>query len=98
MKREREALGEADSRARSRDEALRQREDTFKAKLNEKLDERLREARAEIDSVVGDLRKQAAALAEQAAKSTVATPSTGEVGRTDEPRRLLAAETKYAAR
>jgi DNA mismatch repair protein MutS2 len=81
VKREREALGEADSRARSRDEALRQREDTFKAKLNEKLDERLREARAEIDSVVGDLRKQAGALAEQAAKSTVATPSTGEVGR-----------------
>src|SRR4029077_3742892 len=59
VKREREAHGAADSRARSREEALRQREETFKQKLNEKLDERLREARAEIDAVVADLRKQA---------------------------------------
>jgi DNA mismatch repair protein MutS2 len=81
VKREREALGEADSRARSRDEALRQREETFKQKLNEKLDERLREARAEIDSVVADLRRQAAAFAEQAVKNAVAGPSTGDVGR-----------------
>jgi DNA mismatch repair protein MutS2 len=82
VKREREALGEADSRARSREEALRQREDTFKQKLNEKLDERLREARAEIDSVVADLRRQAAAVAEQAAaKNTVIAPSTGDTGR-----------------
>ena len=50
VKREREALGEADSRARVREEALRQREETFKLRLNEKLDERLRDARAEIDA------------------------------------------------
>jgi DNA mismatch repair protein MutS2 len=81
VKREREALGEADSRARSREEALRQREDTFKQKLNEKLDERLRDARTEIDSVVAELRRQTAALAEQAAKNTVIAPSTGDTGR-----------------
>ena len=69
VKREREALGEADSRARSREDALRQREETFKLRLNEKLDERLREARAEIDAVVADLRKQAGALSEQAARN-----------------------------
>ena len=72
VKREREALTEADVRARSREDALRQREDTFKQKLNEKLDERLREAKSEIDAVVGDLRRQAAA---------VAMPSTGDTGR-----------------
>lgn len=72
VKRERESLGEADTRARSREEALRQREDTFKQKLNEKLDERLREARVEIDAVVADLRKQATALQ---------APSTGDTGR-----------------
>ncbi len=81
VKRERESLGEADGRARVREEALRQREETFKLRLNEKLDERLREARAEIDAVVGDLKKQAAALADQAAKSAAPMPSTGDTGR-----------------
>jgi DNA mismatch repair protein MutS2 len=81
VKREREALGEADSRARSREEALRQREETFKQRLNEKLDERLREARAEIDTIVADLRKQAAAMADQAARDASVMPSTGDTGR-----------------
>jgi DNA mismatch repair protein MutS2 len=72
VKREREALSEADSRARSREDTLRQREETFKQKLNEKLDERLREARLQIDSVVTDLRKQA---------SSIQAPSTGDTGR-----------------
>jgi DNA mismatch repair protein MutS2 len=72
LKREREALTEADARSKSREEALRQREDTFKQKLNEKLDERLREARAEIDNVVANLKRQATTLAE---------PSTGDTGR-----------------
>src|SRR5688572_3678380 len=80
VKREREALGEADSRARVREDALRQREETFKLRLNEKLDERLRDARIEIDAIVADLKKQAAALAEQAARNTAA-PSTGDTGR-----------------
>jgi DNA mismatch repair protein MutS2 len=81
VKREREALGEADSRARVREEALRQREETFKQRLNEKLEERMRDARAEIDAVVADLKKQAAAMAEQAARSASAAPSTGDTGR-----------------
>ena len=79
VKREREALGEADSRARVREDALRQREETFKLRLNEKLDERLRGARVEIDAIVADLRKQAAALAGQAARTTAV--STGDTGR-----------------
>jgi DNA mismatch repair protein MutS2 len=81
VKREREALGEADSRARVREEALRQREETFRQRLNERLDERMRDARTEIDAIVADLKKQAAALAEQAAKNVVAAPSTGDTGR-----------------
>jgi len=81
VKRERESLGEADARARSREDALRQREETFKQRLNEKLDERLREARSEIDTVVADLRKQAATVAEQAARHAAAVPSTGDTGR-----------------
>jgi DNA mismatch repair protein MutS2 len=60
---------------------LRQREETFKLRLNEKLDERLRDARAEIDTIVADLKKQAAALAEQATRSAATVPSTGDTGR-----------------
>ncbi len=41
----------------------------------------MREARTEIDAVVADLKKQAAALAEQAAKNAAASPSTGDTGR-----------------
>ena len=81
VRREREALGEADSRARVREDALRQREETFKLRLNEKLDERLRDARVEIDAIVADLKKQAAALAEQAARDAATGPSTGDTGR-----------------
>jgi DNA mismatch repair protein MutS2 len=82
VKREREALGEADNRARSREEALRQREETWKLKLNERLDDRLRDARAEIDTIVTDLRKQAAALAEQATRNPAPSMlSTGDTGR-----------------
>ena len=81
VRREREALTDADSRARAREEALRQREETFKQRLNERLDERLRDARAQIDAIVADLRKQAATLADHAARSAAATPSTGDTGR-----------------
>jgi DNA mismatch repair protein MutS2 len=81
LKREREALGEADSRARVREDALRQREETFRLRLNEKLDERMRDARVEIDAIVADLKKQAAALAEQAARNAATVPSTGDTGR-----------------
>ena len=81
LKREREALGDADSRARVREEALRQREETFKLRLNEKLDERLRDARAEIDAIVADLKKQASELAEQASRNVATLPSTGDTGR-----------------
>jgi len=81
VKRERESLGEADSRARVREEALRQREETFKLRLNEKLDERMRDARAEIDAVVADLKKQTAALTEQATRNVATAPTTGDTGR-----------------
>jgi DNA mismatch repair protein MutS2 len=81
VRREREALGEADQRARLREDALRQREETFKQRLNEKLDERLRDARDEIDAVVADLKKRAAALAAQAATNVAPAPTTGDTGR-----------------
>ena len=82
VKREREALGEADSRARVREEALRQREETFKLRLNEKLDERLRDARRR------DRRDRGGPAASRRRRwrsrrrgTSRAVPSTGDTGR-----------------
>ena len=41
---------------RERDEALRQREETFRRRLNEELEAELRQARREIDEVIADLK------------------------------------------
>jgi DNA mismatch repair protein MutS2 len=82
IKREREALGEADQRARTREQSLRHREDSWKLRVNQALDEQLREARAEIDAVLADLRRRTAELATQAARHVIEPISTGEAGTT----------------
>jgi DNA mismatch repair protein MutS2 len=82
IKRERELLDEADHRARAREESLRHREESSKARLNQALDEHLREARTEIDAVLTDLRRRTAELAAQAARHQGEAPSTGETGAT----------------
>jgi DNA mismatch repair protein MutS2 len=96
--REREQMAGHDAQIRLREEQLRQREEQFRRKLEDSLQERMREARRAIDSVVDDVKKKAAALTEEAARraaaprlvTTTRTPaastlSTGEVGslRTD---------------
>ena len=69
-------------RARAREETARQREESWKQRLNEKLDERLRQARAEIDAVITGLRRQASELAERAARRPAEAPvPTGDTGR-----------------
>lgn len=82
VKRERELLDEADLRARAREESLRHREESSKARLNQALDEQLREARAEIDAVLADLRRRTAELAAEAARQSGETVSTGDTGAT----------------
>lgn len=66
---------------RAREETLREREAQFTRKLEQRLNEQLREARAEVDKVVADLRQQAAALEKQQQKRIVAIPTgvTGEL-------------------
>jgi DNA mismatch repair protein MutS2 len=80
VRRERETLAEADQRSRVREVAQRQREETWKARLNEALDEQLRAARAQIDVVLADLRRRTADLAAQASRHAAAPISTGETG------------------
>jgi DNA mismatch repair protein MutS2 len=81
--REREQLLDQERRFRVREETLRAREDQFKRRLEGQLDERLRVARREIDSVVDDVKRRAATLVSQAARRAGATAqpiSTGETG------------------
>lgn len=82
IKREREALEEADQRARTREQSLRNREESWKLRVNQELDEQLREARAEIDVVLADLRRRTAELAAQAARHVAEPISTGDAGAT----------------
>jgi len=90
LERAREAI-EADRAALRRDREavlarearLAEREAVLKKRFDDKLGERLREARAEVDAVVSRLRHQAEALTERASKrSRLAGPvlSTGEIG------------------
>jgi DNA mismatch repair protein MutS2 len=64
--RERETLAEGAAKLQSRDQELRNREETFKRKLDERIEERLREARREIDTVVEALKVRTDALAADA--------------------------------
>jgi DNA mismatch repair protein MutS2 len=82
IKRERELLDEADLRARAREESLRHREESSRTRLNQALDEHLREARLEIDAVLADLRRRTAELAAQAARRPGELVSTGDTGET----------------
>lgn len=74
------AQAEASQRQlRAREDALREREAQFTRKLEQRLNEQLRDARAEVDKVVADLRQQAAALEKQQQKRVMAIP-TGVTG------------------
>ena len=84
--RERQALAESETRLRQRDEALHQREEAFRRKTEERLDERLRDARREVDQVIVDLKKKASEMSAEAerrlSKRSFTGPaiSTGDAG------------------
>ncbi|HEY8551753.1 MAG TPA: Smr/MutS family protein [Vicinamibacterales bacterium] len=89
---ERVQIAALEAQLRNREAALREREEKFKQRVETALQERLRDARREIDLVVENVRRKADALAEQAARQArlVARPggspaaipglSTGETG------------------
>jgi DNA mismatch repair protein MutS2 len=61
--RERETLKDAEARMQHREDALHQREETFKRRLNEELNSQVRQARKEIDDVIAALKARAEAMA-----------------------------------
>jgi DNA mismatch repair protein MutS2 len=75
--RERETLEAAEGRMRLREDALKQREETFRRRLNEELDTQVRQARREIDDVIAGLKEKTTAIAQEAARQAVSTGETG---------------------
>jgi DNA mismatch repair protein MutS2 len=69
--RERQMVEETQGRLHTREQDLRDREETFKKRLDQKLDERLRDARREIDSVMDSLKARA---------GRIVHTHTGEIG------------------
>jgi DNA mismatch repair protein MutS2 len=103
VSRERQVLAELELRLKAREDGLRQREEASRRKTEDRLDERLRDARREIDQIVDGLKKKASEMAAQAerqmAKRTLSGPpiSTGDAGtaRLEARQAIEAAATRF---
>jgi DNA mismatch repair protein MutS2 len=82
LARDREAFAAEKTRLLEREAHLAEREAVLKRRLDDRLNEKLREARTEIDRIVGRLKERADVLARQAETRAAqgAVLSTGEVG------------------
>ena len=91
--RERETLAEATAKLHMREQELRNKEETFRRRLDERIDERLREARREIDAVVEALKARTGRLiptgetgaARAAARAAIETIGDRLRGKTPQP-------------
>jgi DNA mismatch repair protein MutS2 len=80
LARERETIRDSTVRMQSREQELRNKEETFRKRLDQRLEERLRDARREIDVVVDALKARTELLAAEAARRGARLVSTGETG------------------
>lgn len=78
LEREKRTFNEENAELRERERTLQEREEVFKKRLNERLDDRLRQARRDIDEVIADLKDKSNALVEKA--SLRSALNTGESG------------------
>jgi DNA mismatch repair protein MutS2 len=78
--RERTALEEASAKIQTREHDLRNREETFRRRLDERIEDRLRDARREIDAVVDALKVRTDSLAAEAERRAARLIPTGETG------------------
>jgi len=78
LDRERRTFNETNAELSKRERSLAEREEVFKKRLNERLDDRLRQARRDVDAVIDQLKEKSEALAEKA--SVRAVINTGESG------------------
>ena len=80
MTREREVLADSASKQQLREQELRNREETFRRRLDERIEERLRDARREIDAVVDALKARTDSLVSDASRRAARLIPTGETG------------------
>jgi DNA mismatch repair protein MutS2 len=78
LERDKRAFNETNAELTRREKTLAEREEVFKKRLNERLDERLRQARRDVDAVIDQLKEKSEALVEKA--SLRATLNTGDTG------------------
>ena len=78
--RERQTLADTAAKLQAREADLRNREETFRRRLDERIEERLRDARREIDAVVEGLKAKTEKLASQAERATARLIPTGQTG------------------
>jgi len=80
--REKEMLADEAARLQAREEEIKKREETFKRRLDDRLDHQLRDARREIERVVDALKERTARLADEARRAAAPVPAvpTGETG------------------
>jgi DNA mismatch repair protein MutS2 len=81
--RERETLAAEQTRMRQREEALRQREETFRKRLTEELEAQARQARREIDQVIGSLKQKTQVIADEAVRRAVMNTGASGAVRTE---------------
>ena len=65
LERERRAFNETNAELSKREKSLAEREEVFKKRLNERLDERLRQAKRDVDAVIDQLKEKSEAIAEK---------------------------------
>jgi DNA mismatch repair protein MutS2 len=77
LERERRAFNETNAELSKRERSLAEREEVFKKRLNERLDERLRQARRDVDAVIDQLKEKSEAIAEKVSLRAINTGETG---------------------
>jgi DNA mismatch repair protein MutS2 len=79
--RERHALTAAQAAMNEREAALNERESQFRRRVGERIDERVRQARREIDALVDDLKQRTSVLSERVTRDPMAPRlNTGQTG------------------
>ena len=78
--RERQMVDETQRKLHGREQELRDREETFRKRLDQRIDERMRDARREIDAVVDTLKTRASSIAADADRRAARLVPTGDIG------------------
>jgi DNA mismatch repair protein MutS2 len=80
LARERESAADATAKQQAREQDLKNREETFRRRMDERIDERMREAKREIDAIVERLRIRTETMAAQAERAGARLVPTGQSG------------------